>query len=214
MVERSSTLAENVAAALRHAIFQGAYASGERLVELSIAQEMNVSQNTVRDALRLLEQDGLVIKRARYGTHVRRYSPEEAAEIYALWAAVEGLALERGLDKITTAESAVLRALLNDLRACITHNQTRQALDLRIQFHERLAQSVAKSLTLEILQRLHNQVRLLEAIHPHQTIEDLRLQLDAYMTLMNAIATRDRARAQEFLGRCIGPGVTPSSTAR
>ena len=58
-----STLAESVAGALRHAIFQGAYLGGERLVELTIAQEMNVSQNTVRDALRLLEKDGLVVKR-------------------------------------------------------------------------------------------------------------------------------------------------------
>jgi DNA-binding GntR family transcriptional regulator len=50
-----STLAESVADVLRHAIFQGAYLSGERLVELTIAQEMNVSQNTAREALRLLE---------------------------------------------------------------------------------------------------------------------------------------------------------------
>ena len=105
----TQTLAERVAAALRHAIFQEAYLAGDRLVELTIAHDMNVSQNTARDALRLLEQEGLVVKRARYGTHVCDYAPEEAAEIYALWAAVEKLALRWVLANICPEQIAQLR---------------------------------------------------------------------------------------------------------
>ena len=106
-----STLAENVAAALQHAIFHGAYHCGERLVELTIAHEMNVSQNTVRDALRLLEQDGLVVKHARLGTYVRDYTPDEVTEIYALWSAVESLALAWLVERITPEQITTLRQL-------------------------------------------------------------------------------------------------------
>jgi DNA-binding GntR family transcriptional regulator len=200
---RTSTLAEHVAAALRHAIFQGAYHSGERLVELSIAQEMQVSQNTVRDALHLLAQEGLVHKRARYGTHVRTFSPSEAAELYALWAAVESLALTWALDKINPAEITGLRSLLAEFQSHIRHTQIHQALDLRFQFHARLAQIGGQALTLELLQRLHSQLHLLEATQALYVAEDLLPLIDSYTTLLNALASGDLETAQATLRRCI-----------
>jgi DNA-binding GntR family transcriptional regulator len=61
----SVTRAETVATTLRESILKGEYVSGERLVELSLAKRLKVSQNTIRDALRMLEQDGWVVKHAR-----------------------------------------------------------------------------------------------------------------------------------------------------
>jgi DNA-binding GntR family transcriptional regulator len=69
--EAGATRAETVAEQIRQAIRAGAYVSGQRLVELSLAAKLNVSQNTVRDALRLLETAGWVVKRARHGLYVR-----------------------------------------------------------------------------------------------------------------------------------------------
>jgi DNA-binding GntR family transcriptional regulator len=203
---RSSTLAEHVAAALRHAIFQGAYASGERLVELSIAQEMRVSQNTVREALHLLEQDGLVSKRARYGTHVRAFSPDEAAELYALWAALESLALEWALLHMDEYELTVLRSLLDAFHLSISQSQMRQALDLRFQFHSRLTQNAGKVLTLELLRRLYNQVHLLEASNLPYSLEDLKQLGAAYRELLKALGSSDYEEAAVMLRRCIGAG--------
>ena len=68
VVVTKATRAETVAAALREAILKGDYLSGERLIELSLAKTFDVSQNTVRDAMRLLEQDGWVVKHARHET--------------------------------------------------------------------------------------------------------------------------------------------------
>ena len=193
------TLAESVAAALRHAIFQEAYIAGERLVELTIAQEMNVSQNTVRDALRLLEQEGLVVKRARYGTHVCAYTPEGAEEIYALWATVESVALRWILPNITAEQITALRHQVEQLEDSIDAGRQHEARMVRFAFHADLIAISGRPHTIDLLNRLHNQARLI-------TRQPLAAsQPAAYHDLLNALESGDLAAAQTLLQAMIIP---------
>jgi DNA-binding transcriptional regulator YhcF (GntR family) len=68
---RNATLSHIVADVLRQSLYDGVYLCGDRLVELTISQEMNVSQNTARDALGLLENEGWVTRKARHGVYVQ-----------------------------------------------------------------------------------------------------------------------------------------------
>ncbi|MAS37692.1 MAG: hypothetical protein CL610_27095 [Anaerolineaceae bacterium] len=213
MISRT-TLAESVASALRHAILDGAYLCGERLVELSIAQEMNVSQNTARDALRLLEQDGLVVKRARLGTYVRDYSPDEVIEIYALWAAVEDLALGWAAERITSDQIVDLNQLLHEFR-------DHARVDTRFQLHAVLAGAAGRTRTGELLNQLYNQVRLLENLRPPRSSTQKNEQLAVYTALVYAISARNADRAREVLythliaeGETLAAFVEAGDTAR
>jgi DNA-binding GntR family transcriptional regulator len=187
-----STLAENVAAALQHAIFHGAYVSGERLVELTIAHEMNVSQNTVRDALRMLQQNGLVVKHPRLGTYVRAYTPDEVAEIYALWAAVESLALNWLLLDITPEQIDMLRRLFH-------HFEEHPGPEQRFRLHRTLAEFACRPRTTDLLRHLHNQARLLENLRPPRTPQQQADQVAVYTDLLEAIIAGEAARAQQML---------------
>ena len=201
-----STLAESVADVLRHAIFQGAYLSGERLVELTIAQELNVSQNTVREALRLLEQDGLVVKRARYGTHIRSYTPDEAHELYALWSVVESLALMWSMARLTDHHLTQLTDLVNRMHTCFLSDRDREALEVRFEFHHTLVAIADRPQTALLIGQLHNQMRLLENLRqaeaPH-TIEHQDAQIRHYQALVDAIRLRNLEQAQAHLHDCI-----------
>lgn len=187
-----STLAESVAEALQHAIFHGAYHCGERLVELAIAREMNVSQNTVRDALRLLEQDGLVVKNARTGTYVRDYTPDDVTEIYALWAAVEGLALGWLAACITSEQALTLRRLLRQF-------EEHPNPEHRFRLHAALAEFACRPRTTDLLRHLHNQARLLENLRAPRTPQQRADQLAVYAALLDALTTGDVPRAQQAL---------------
>lgn len=195
-----ATLAESVADVLRHAIYHGAYLSGERLVELTLAQEMNVSQNTVRDALRLLQHDGLVEKRARLGTYVRSYTTEEAEELYALWLSLESLALQWAMTRITPAQIATLHDLASDYAAGIDADRWREAQEKRFQFHRLLAQISARPQTAALLRQVRNQIRLLENVRQSAHPADLPAHYEA---LVDAIRARDAAAAQQCLRACI-----------
>lgn len=166
--QRRATLAQVVADDLRAAICDGQYLCGQRLVESSIARDMNVSQNTVRDALRLLEREAWVVYRARRGVIVRMFDVDEAEEIYALWSSIESLALRWTMERIARVDViAALRPSIDTARERFSAgawSAVRQAL---FDFHRTLIALPARPRTHELLTRLHNQAYLLDTDYEH-----------------------------------------------
>jgi DNA-binding GntR family transcriptional regulator len=85
------SLPEQIAARLSERITTGAYAPGRRVMEQEISLEFGVSRGPVREALRLLERDGLVTILPRRGAQVTRLSIEEVREIFDIRASLNGL---------------------------------------------------------------------------------------------------------------------------
>jgi DNA-binding GntR family transcriptional regulator len=85
------SLAEQIAARLSDRIVSGQYTPGQRIMEQALAAEFNVSRGPVREALRLLEKDGLVTILARRGAQVTRLSIDEVREIFDVRAMLNGL---------------------------------------------------------------------------------------------------------------------------
>jgi DNA-binding GntR family transcriptional regulator len=198
-----STLAENVAAALRESIYNGGHIIGERLIELTLAHEMNVSQNTVRDALHLLEQEGLVVKRARRGVYVRAYTADEAAELYTLWATLEELALNWAIAALTNDDLDELRDLIDEARSQTEARNPLGAIESLLTFHETIARIARKPQTAALLNSVLNQVRLLEngvrQVRAPRTFHQRRAQIADYDKLLNAIKTREEDSARKIL---------------
>ena len=96
-------------------IARGHYRPGERLVETAIARELGVSQAPVREALRDLDQLGLVVYEPNRGCSVRRVSPAELRDAFPVRAALEALASRLAAPRITEAELARLEALLDEM---------------------------------------------------------------------------------------------------
>lgn len=202
----ANTLAHTVAESLREAIYEGKYVSGERLVEFKLAEEYSVSQNTLRDALFMLEREGLVWKYPRRGVYVRLHTREEATEIYALWATLESLALGWAIDLLKQSDINTMRGMLNEARFQLQVGNIRQAVRLKFAFHELITKLAEKPQTFRILHNLRNQVRLLENIRhqraPRNHVEQ-DAQLAAYASLLETIAARDSARACQLLSEYI-----------
>lgn len=87
----TQSLPEQIAARLAERIVSGAYAPGQRILEQAVAEEFAVSRGPVREALRLLEKDGLVMILARRGAQVTNPSIEEVNEIFDIRAMLNGL---------------------------------------------------------------------------------------------------------------------------
>ncbi len=85
------SLAEQIATRLSERIVTGLYAPGQRIMEQALADEFQVSRGPVREALRLLEKDGLVTILARRGALVTKLSIDEVREIFDIRAMLNGL---------------------------------------------------------------------------------------------------------------------------
>lgn len=196
------TRAEMVADRIRQAVRAGVYVSGDRLIELTLAHQMGVSQNTVRDALRLLEAEGWVVKHSRHGVYVRVFSREEVIELYALWAAVESLALRWTIERISKKDVIHLRRVLaNGQREALT-GDLQAAMEAVLEFHTLIGRLSARPQTEALLQSLHNRVWLLEVLRQMRAPRGLRAheaRLMLYEKLVSLMEAGDADAAEELL---------------
>lgn len=106
------SLGEEAANKIRQAIASGHFKAGQKLVETALARELGLSRSPVREALYLLEQEGLIVRHHRRGAFVRGLSRRETEEIYSLRSVLEGFAVERALKNMTPQDIAHLRQLV------------------------------------------------------------------------------------------------------
>ena len=91
-------------AQVRAAIVENRYPPGQRLVEQRIAEELGLSRTPIREALRLLEAEGLVVSERNRGAMVRPLSPTEVVDLYGLRIRLESYAVEVATERATEAE--------------------------------------------------------------------------------------------------------------
>ena len=103
-MEPSSTLRTEVANLLRKQILDGDIPCGERLIETEIASQLGVSRMPVREALRMLESEGLINQVPRKGLIVAEYTENDIREYYTIREALEVCAMPRLKEQIKTTQ--------------------------------------------------------------------------------------------------------------
>lgn len=115
IAQRRVTAHEFVLDTLRRAILGGVLAGGSRLVQADIASQLSVSTTPVREALRDLAAEGLVVVRPHIGAVVRELDIAELVELYDIRKALEPLAIRRAAAGITTEEISNAYALAEEM---------------------------------------------------------------------------------------------------
>lgn len=129
-------LREEIKNKLAEAIMGGEFKPGDRLIETQIAREYGVSQAPVREAIRDLEQMGLVVTEPYKGTYIREINTEDLKKVYEVRAELEGLAIRLAISRITPEGIAILEDIYhNMLKECDSGDLRTQIL-LDIKFHE------------------------------------------------------------------------------
>lgn len=146
-LERSNLRAQ-IKDVLLQRIVAGDYAPGSRLVETRIASELGVSQTSVREALRDLEQLGCVVHEPFRGCSVRTFSTDELLEAFPVRAALEALAARLAARHRTEAELDRLGELLDEMRAAARRGDVHGQATANAGFHAAIV-AAARNATLE-----------------------------------------------------------------
>ena len=134
-LERSQSLAEEIATTLENAIISGRLRPRAHLIELELASAHGVSRAPVREALRILERDGLVSKRSQ-GFEVADVTAGEAADIFEIMAHLEELLTRRATPHIGPPELRRMRKALNAMDAAVQRNDVAGYYVLNLEFHD------------------------------------------------------------------------------
>jgi DNA-binding GntR family transcriptional regulator len=127
--------------ALRKAILSKRLEPGERLVEEQLAAELGVSRNPIREALRVLESEGLVEISPRRGASVTKVSQDEAREMIEVRAALEGLCARLAARRCTPALKSDMEKVLAGGERAAAANDFAELAKIHVQVHALVARA-------------------------------------------------------------------------
>jgi DNA-binding GntR family transcriptional regulator len=187
-----STLRERALEALRAAILAGQYRPGDHLGEVELAGSLGVSRGTVREALRHLQQEGLVSAGHRGMLRVNSLTPDEVRELFEVRAALEALAV-RDIVSSPRREAAVaaLRESLQHLADAGEDPAQRMQADLA--FHLLLCRLSGNSMLVEAWERLEGRMRV--AILNGASWQAPMMAHDRHAPIVDAIEAADAVAA-------------------
>jgi DNA-binding GntR family transcriptional regulator len=201
-LQKPQTVADHVAGILREAIAAGALAAGTALRQDELAARFGFSRMPIRDALRLLEAEGLVTIHPTRGAFVARMDAIEIGEIYAVRELLETEALRLALPRLSAEALAKAAAVLDQIDAEPDVGRWGQ---LNRDFHLALYGACGNARLLALIEAQHNAadryVRILLSNLDYRT----RSQSE-HRKLLAACRKRDAERAIDWLARHLREG--------
>ena len=187
---------------LRQAILYGKLQPGERLMEITLANQLGVSRTPVREAIRKLEIEGLVLMIPRKGAQVAPITEKDLNDVLEVRLGLEELAMHCACERV---DSEQLRAISNAQKKFETSLKTNGLADLAKadeDFHELIYQATSNRRLIQMINNLREQmyryrIEYLKDLNVGETLND------EHKELYNALRERDADRALKCMKRHI-----------
>jgi DNA-binding GntR family transcriptional regulator len=166
-LERVSTT-EQVARALREAIVEGRIPAGTQLRELRVADSLRTSRGTVREAIRLLVQEGLVDYRVNRGAFVRTPALDDCADVYEAREAIEAWAAQRVVEGDAPLDLSELEEAIRDMQRELPEppRPTEEMIAADLRFHHELVKLAASPRLVRAHETFAAEARMLLRLQP------------------------------------------------
>lgn len=182
--------------AILHAILNGLFMPGERVIETKIAEGLDLSRSTVRAAIQALVQEGLLVQIAHRGTVVMPLTAKGADELGTMREALESLAVKRAVEHATEEEIDELRLRYDQAIEAIDTNDIGLSYRLDLSLHQQLVKMAHHELLSFHFGLIKPKV-LLYMTHaggPYLTKDTFERQ---HVHILEGIAARDAKRAMQ-----------------
>jgi len=183
---------------MRNAILAGRYKPSERLIEDRLAKDFNVSRNPVREALRSLASEGLVVLTPRRGAAVAGFSLEEAREMIEVRSNLEGMNARLAARRCDSAMIEALRAVLAEGRAKARSGAVEQLVRLNGRFHDLLAKAGNNRILADLMRSLRERTNLVFA---PRSAKGAARNWEEHGAILEAVIARDEELAALLAAR-------------
>jgi DNA-binding GntR family transcriptional regulator len=200
---KRQSLSQAVADSLRDGIYAGRFQPGQRIGQINVAEELGVSQTTARDALVILEYEGLVQRAVNQGAVVTQLSRSDIEEITSLRGNLEAMAVRR---LIRQGKPEHLELLAQNIRAMKASAGPHNIADLDLQFHELLLRLADHSRLLSCWQTLRTQIKLLMVANNLRDASSPRKTVENHEELLKRIRAWDEEAAVAHLEHTLSTG--------
>ena len=143
---------------LRQAILRGELKPGERLMEIQLANKLGVSRTPIREAIRKLELEGLVLMIPRKGAEVAEITEKNLRDVLEVREALEVLAVQLACERITPEQVAELKTAAREFQEITEGNDITQIAEADVKFHDIVYQATNNTRLIQLLNNLREQM--------------------------------------------------------
>ena len=183
---------------LRQAILRGKLEPGGRLMELHLADMLGVSRTPVREAIRKLELEGLVITIPRRGAVVAQITRTDLEDVLEVRCALEELAVRKACQKMTPEQLILLKQAASRFEKGIAAGDLMESAQADVDFHEVISDATGNRRLIQILNNIRSQVYRyrLENLKNKASHPDL---IREHTRLIEALERHDEEEAARFI---------------
>jgi len=182
---------------LREAIIVGELKPGERLMEVQLAEKMGVSRTPVREAIRMLELEGLVKMHPRKGAFVAELTAKDIINVLEIRGTLDGLATSLATERITDEEIEELKKVQKEFINYIEKGDLQGSIEKDVEFHAIIYKAARNEKLIQIAGNLWEQVQRFRVVYikDFSNAEDL---IREHNEILEAISERNPEKAQNY----------------
>lgn len=179
---------------LREAILRGDLKPGERLMELQLASKLGVSRTPIREAIRMLEQEGLAVTIPRKGAEVAKMTLKDMEDVLEVREALDELAVQIACEKITDEQLEKLRRVKEEFELCTRGKDVKKIAEADVNFHDVIYEAADNPRLVSILSNLREQVYRYRVEYVKNP-ENYPILVREHEMIWKGLMSRDKERA-------------------
>jgi DNA-binding GntR family transcriptional regulator len=194
------TLHQDVAGKIREMIRKGALTRGQRIIEAELCEQIGVSRTPLREALRVLESEGLVELFPHRGVHIRQPSMREIEEMFEVMSVLEGTCARLAVKNMTPAAWRRIERLHQKLETHYAEGDREKYIAVNNVFHASVQELAGNRVLDDIVRRLREKV----ALYRHQQLYEPRRfdeSMHEHREILEALRRRDADAAENCMKR-------------
>ena len=183
---------------LREAILKGELKPGERLMELQLAAKLGVSRTPIREAIRMLEQEGLAVTIPRKGAEVAKMTEKDMEDVLQIRDALDELAASIACEQMTKEQLDTLTETMHEFEESTKSKDLKKIAAADVQFHDIIYQATGNPKLVNMLNNLREQMYRyrVEYLKDERNYPTLMRE---HSEIVEGLMTKDKGRVTEAM---------------
>ncbi len=182
---------------LRKAILTGELEPGERLMETQLGEKLGVSRTPIREAIRKLELEGLVVMVPRKGAQVAQFTEKDIKDVLEVRAALEALAAKLACTRMDDRSFLRLQLIITEYDYAARDNDMEMMIEKDIEFHEAVFAATQNDKLSQMFNNMREQVDRYRIAYLKHTENSVAV-IEEHTQILDALKARDVVRAEEL----------------
>lgn len=188
------SLTDEIADIIRERILKGEYVIGEKIKETQIAGELRVSRTPIREAFKILEDEGLIDYIPNRGCFAKGFTQQDIEDIYAVRKALERIAVERAVGKIKEEDLKKMEDLCDLMEFYTAKKDVQKVLEINADFHDVIYNATGSRFIAQVLRSYKEYIEKTRRSfkYDHDSLEEI---LAEHRAILEALREQDAPKA-------------------